>query len=120
MGLKFIVIGLLNAILDIVCSLDDITNNFSELRGVHCDFLVSVSRLGALVLLVGEHTDVVSELASGGQVVTRDEMKVDSGFLGLLDNIFDAASDGVAQDNQGKEGLVLLEGGDLLVGVDFT
>ena len=75
MGLQLIIVGLVLAELNCVRSLDDITNNLSELSGSHGDSLVRVTRLGARIFLVGEHADIVSEFASSAQIVTRDEMK---------------------------------------------
>lgn len=107
-------VGLFLTILDSFFSLDDITNKLTECYGVH-------DRLRIVFEVVcREHTNITSKLGSGAQIVTRNEVEVDARFVGLFDDLFDAFSDGVTQNNQGQESLIVLERADLFIAVNFT
>ena len=76
--------------------------------------------LVGLVLFKAEHADVICKFAGSAQIVTRDQMKVDTSLLRLFDDLFDALPDGVAQNNHCQESLVIFEHSDFLIAVNLT
>ena len=97
---------------------DDITNQLSELLGVHCNIAVSV--FGVFELFLGQDTNVDGDGGGCEKVVTRDDAEVDVALLGVGNHVLHVLSQRVLQSNQGKESLVGLEGADLIFSVDVT
>lgn len=110
--------SLLHTIFNSIFVSNDVSNELSEFRCLHSDVLTAVSEI--FELLVSEHANVKGSFASGAQVIARDHMQVNARLFRFSNHVLNALSDGVTQNDQGQESLVLLESVDLINAVNFT
>ena len=65
--------------------------------------------------------DIGGNGRAGKKVIARDDNKVNARLIGVLDNVFDVATQGVFKGDNGEESLFLsLESRNLLIIIDLT
>lgn len=98
---------------------DDIADNLSELRGVHCKS-ISFTLSEHTVLVWGHDSNFVRNGRCRGEVVTGDQTEVNGGLASLLHDMLYRRAHWVLKGHQGEESLLLLEHGNLVWAVDVA
>jgi hypothetical protein len=71
--------------------------------------------------LLVKDADIGGNGRAGKKVIARDDNKVNARLIGVLDNVFDVATQGVFKGDNGEESLFLsLESRNLLIIIDLT